>query len=148
MTSAHALRTQGFMMMMWLPSFSSTPTVQRTIVVRLDVSQFYRTVSQPRDNDKLPDNKPTTATMMDQQQTTSTPPTMMVMKEHDPNDDPFAGLYQEEPTLVSPMEFGSGAIIHKPSMTVEQAQNTEESAEEESFESSADEASSSDEKEE
>jgi hypothetical protein len=39
---------------------------------------------------------------------------MVVMKEHDPNDDPFAGLYQEEPTLVSPMEFGSGVIIHKP----------------------------------
>jgi hypothetical protein len=71
---------------------------------------------------------------------------MMVMMEHDPNDDPFAGLYQEEPILVSPMEFGSGAI-NKPSMTVEQAQNTEEAAEEEPSESSTNEASS-DEKEE
>jgi hypothetical protein len=73
---------------------------------------------------------------------------MMVMKEHDPNDDPFAGLYSEEPILVSPMDFGSGEAMnmHKPSTTTTTTTTDEKeeapSGEESSSESSTDEASS------
>jgi hypothetical protein len=68
---------------------------------------------------------------------------MMVMREHDPNDDPFAALSQEEPTLTL-MDFGSGgAAIQKTSTTTDE----KEEAPSEASESSTNEASSSVEKE-
>ena len=37
-----------------------------------------------------------------------------VMKEHDPNDDPFAVLSDDSNQLVSPTEYGSGEVSYTP----------------------------------
>jgi len=44
----------------------------------------------------------------------SSEPPKSVMKDHDPNDDPFAVLSDDSNQLVSPTEYGSGEVSYTP----------------------------------
>ena len=62
---------------------------------------------------------------------THAPPTIggmapkAIMKEHDPNDDPFADLVDDSSNqLISPLEYGSGAIAFQTATTTTTATPT------------------------